>query len=128
GSRERSAASFGAPLGGPIQAIGPLVSENLGVERVAIDVREEGLRHSVRIGDAVDFEIEADVPIGVESGEPARVSGIFHPAGSELTISRATRSSINAFGIQYEGKAGFSTSRFAWAAWRDDHGGRRPGR
>jgi hypothetical protein len=113
---EKLGAVFGGHLGGPIQAIGPLVSENLGVERVAIDVREEGLRHSVRIGDAVDFEIEDVVPIGVESGEPARVSGIFHPAGSELTISRATRSSINAFGIQYEGKAGFSTSRFAWAA------------
>jgi hypothetical protein len=113
---EKLGAVFGGHLGGPMQALGPLVSENLGVERVAIDVREEGLRHSVRIGDAVDFEIEDVVPIGVESGEPARVSGIFHPAGSELTISRATRSSINAFGIQYEGKAGFSTSRFAWAA------------
>jgi hypothetical protein len=113
---EKLGAVFGGRLGGPMQALGPLVSENLGVERVAIDVREEGLRHSVRIGDAVDFEIEDVVPIGVESGEPARGSGIFHPAGSELTISRATRSSINAFGIQYEGKAGFSTSRFAWAA------------
>jgi hypothetical protein len=113
---EKLGAVFGGQLGGPMQALGPLVSENLGVERAAIDVREEGLRHSVRIGDAVDFEIEDVVSFGVESGEPARMSGIFHPAGSELTISRATRSSINAFGIQYEGKAGFSTSRFAWAA------------
>ena len=49
-------------------------------------------------------------------GEPAKITGIFHPAGSELTVSRATRSKINAFGIQYEGKAGFSASEFAWAA------------
>ena len=56
------------------------------------------------------------VPFGVESGEPAKITGIFHPAGSELTISRATRSKINAFGIQYEAKAGFSASEFAWAA------------
>jgi hypothetical protein len=56
------------------------------------------------------------VPFGVESGEPARLVGIFHPAGSELTISRATRSRINAFGIEYEGKAGFSSSEFSWAA------------
>ena len=33
---------------------------------------EDGLRHSVRIGDAVDFEIEDVVPFGVETGEPAR--------------------------------------------------------
>jgi hypothetical protein len=99
-----------------MEALGPLVSENLGVERAAIEVHEDGLRHSVRIGDAVDFEIEDVVPFGVESGEPARVAGIFHPVGSELTIAKATRSSINAFGIEYEGKSAFSTSHFAWAA------------
>jgi hypothetical protein len=109
-------AVFGGQLGGPMEALGPLVSENLGAERAPIEVREEGLRHSVRIGDAIDFEIEDVVPFGVESGEPARMSGIFHPAGSELTISKATRSQISGFGIEYEAKAGFSTSRFAWAA------------
>jgi hypothetical protein len=113
---EKLGAVFGGQLGGPMEALGPLISENLGVERVPIEVREDGLLHSVRIGDAIDFEIEDVVPFGVESGEPARVSGIFHPAGSELTISKATRSNINAFGIAYEGKSGFSTSAFSWAA------------
>ena len=96
--------------------LGPLVGENLGVERAPIEVQENGLRHSVRIGDAVDFEIEDVVPFGVETGEPARLTGIFHPAGSELTVAHATRSKIDAFGIQYEGNAAFSTSRFSWAA------------
>jgi Uncharacterized conserved protein len=113
---EKLGAVFGGQLGGPMAVLGPLVSESLGVERAVIEVREEGLRHSVKIGDVIDFEIEDVVPFGVESGEPARLVGIFHPAGSELTISRATRSRINAFGIEYEGKAGFSTSKFSWAA------------
>jgi hypothetical protein len=113
---EKLGAVFSGQLGGPMEALGPLVSENLGVERAPIEVREEGLRHSVRIGDAVDFEIEDVVPFGVESGEPARLTGIFHPAGSELTIAKATRSNISAFGVEYEGKAAFSTSKFAWAA------------
>ena len=113
---EKLGAVFGGQLGGPMEALGPLVSENLGVERASIEVREEGLRHSVKIGDFIDFEIEDIVSFGVESGEPARMSGIFHPVGSELTISKATRSHINAFGIEYQGKSGFSASRFAWAA------------
>jgi hypothetical protein len=113
---EKLGAVFGGQLGGPMEALGPLVAENLGVERAPIEVREDGLRHSVRIGDAVDFEIEDIVPFGVESGEPARLTGIFHPAGSELTVARATRSSIDAFGIQYQGVSGFSTSQFSWAA------------
>jgi len=112
---EKLGAVFGGQLGGPMEGLLPLVGENLGVERVPIEVREEGLTHSVRIGDAVDFEIENVVPFGVESGEPGRLVGIFHPAGSELTIARATRSSIDAFGIQYEGKSAFSTA-FSWAA------------
>jgi hypothetical protein len=109
-------AVFGGQLGGPMEALGPLIGENLGMERAPIEVREDGLRHGVRIGDAVDFEVEDVVPFGVESGEPARIVGIFHPVGSELTVSRATRSRVDAFGIAYEGKAGFSTSHFAWAA------------
>jgi hypothetical protein len=113
---EKLGAVFGGQLGGPMEALAPLVGENLGVERAPIEVREEGLRHSVKIGDAVDFEVEDVVSFGVESGEPARLTGIFHPAGSELTIAKATRSNINAFGIEYEGKAGFSSSRFSWAA------------
>ena len=99
-----------------MEALGPLVGENLGVERLPIEVHEDGLKHSIRIGDEVDFEIEDVVPFGAESGEPARLTGIFHPAGSELTISRATRSNISAFGIEYEGRSAFSTSSFSWAA------------
>jgi hypothetical protein len=113
---DKLGAVFGGQLGGPMEALGPLVSENLGVERAAIEVGEEGLRHNVKIGDGIDFEIEDVVPFGVDSGEPARLVGIFHPAASELTIAKATRSRINAFGIEYEGKAAFSSSRFSWAA------------
>jgi len=113
---EKLGGVFSGALGGPMEALAPLIGENLGVERASIDVREDGLSHSVKIGDSVDFEIEDVVPFGVESGEPARLVGIFHPAGSELTVARAMRSQIDAFGISYEGKAAFSRSEFAWAA------------
>ena len=113
---EKLGGVFSGALGGPMQALGPLIGENLGVERLPIEVREDGLEHSVRIGDAVDFEIEDVDPLGAENGEPARLTGIRHPAGSELTVSRATRSMIDAFGIQYEAKSGFSAAEFSWAA------------
>jgi hypothetical protein len=113
---DKLGAVFSGALGGPMQALGPLVGENLGVQRAPITVEEDGLRHSVRVGDAVDVEIEDVVPFGVESGEPVRLTGVFHPAGSELTVAHATRSNIDAFGIQYEGKSAFSNSQFAWAA------------
>jgi hypothetical protein len=113
---EKLGAVFSGALGGPMEALGPLMGEQLGVQRARIEVREDGLRHSIRIGDAVDFEIEDVVPFGVASGEPVKLTGIFHPVGSELTVARATRSKIDAFGVQYDAKAAFSTSRFSWAA------------
>jgi hypothetical protein len=113
---EKLGGVFSGALGGPMEALGPLVAENLGVQRATIDVQEDGLRHRIRIGDAVDFEIEDVVSFGVETGQPVKLTGIFHPAGSELTVARATRSKIDAFGIRYEAKAAFSTAQFSWAA------------
>src|SRR6201989_558260 len=49
---------FGGQLGGPVAGLGCLVGEVVGVERAAIDVTDDGLRHSVRVADTIDFEVE----------------------------------------------------------------------
>jgi hypothetical protein len=112
---EKLTGVFGGQKGGPMAGLAPLIGEFLGVERAKFDVSEDGLRHSAKIGDAIDFEIEDIVPFGVETGQPVRLVGVFHPVGSELTAAEAQRSQIDAFGIAYEGKTGLS-SKFAWAA------------
>ena len=113
---EKLTGVFSGRLGGPMAALAPLVGEMLGVERVPIEVEDDGLRHSVRIGAGIDFEVQDIVPFGVETGRPVRFDGIFHPVASNLTMAEAKRSSIDAFGIAYEGKTGASTSEFSWAA------------
>jgi hypothetical protein len=113
---DKLGAVFSGALGGPMAALGPLVGENLGVERAPIEIREDGLRHSVRIGDAVDIEVEDVVPVGSESGQPVKLVGVFHPAGPELTVAHATRTAIDAFGIAFDGHSAFSRSEFSWAA------------
>ena len=107
---------FSGQLGGPMAGLAPLIGEMLGVQRAAIDLQDDGLLHSVRVDDVIDFEIEDIVPFGVETGEPVRFSGMFHPVGSDLTMAEAKRTRINAFGIEYEGKTGLSKSDFSWAA------------
>ena len=113
---EKLGAVLGGQLGGPMAGIGPLVGEMLGVERAPIEIVDDGLRHSVRIGEAIDFEIEDIVPFGIETGEPVRLVGMFHPVASEFNAAEATRSKISTFGIEYEGKTGISTAEFSWAA------------
>jgi len=59
---------FGGQLGGPMELLAPLVGERRGVERAAIEITDDGTRHSVRVGGAIDFEIEDIVPFGIETG------------------------------------------------------------
>jgi hypothetical protein len=114
---EKLAAVFGGQLGGPMEALGPLVAEQLGLERVPIEVTHDNGTHRIRVGDDGEIEVQEVVPFGKESGEPVMLSGAFHPAGPEMTIARATKSNISAFGIDfaYEGGSGFANP-FSWAA------------
>ena len=106
---------FGGQLGGPMAMLAPLVGEVVGVQRAAIELSDDGLRHSVRVDDVIDFEVEDIVPFGKEDGQPVRFDGAFHPVASNLTMAEARRSRIDAFGIRYEGRTGVSTAEFSWA-------------
>lgn len=112
---EKLGAVFSGALGGPMAALGSLISENLGAQRAPIEFRDDGLRHSVKIGDDVELEVEDIVPFGTEDGQPVKLAGVFHPAGPNLNVAHATSSKVDAFGIQYEGKSAFSAP-FSWAA------------
>jgi hypothetical protein len=113
---EKLAGVFSGQLGGPMAGLTPLIGEMLGIERAPIEFGNDGLTHTLKVGDVIDFEIEDIVPFGVETGQPIRFDGMFHPVGSDLTMAEAKRTRINAFGIEYEGKTGLSKSEFSWAA------------
>jgi hypothetical protein len=109
---------FSGAMGGPMAGLGPLVGEQLGVERLSIDIDDDGGRHAVTIGDgAVDVEVQEVVSFGREDGKAAQLNNVFHPAGETLTIAKATRSHIDVLGVQFssEGGSGFAAP-FAWSA------------
>ena len=89
----------------------------MGVEVAPIEYADDERRHRVRIGDLAEIEIEDFVPPQTPEGEVCKLTGIFHPANSTLTIARATTSRFNACGLQFshEGKNGHSAP-FSWAA------------
>lgn len=110
-------AVFAGQLGGPMESLAPLIGEMLGVERVPMNFESRDGQHSLTLGDYGSVEIEDVVPFGIETGEPARLTGVFHPANSELTIAKAGESRISAFGLEpaLAGRSGFATN-FAWSA------------
>jgi hypothetical protein len=114
---EKLGAVFGGQLGGPMAALAGLIEEMLGIETAPIEYVDDGRRHSVRAGDLVDVEIEDFVSPMTPDGPVEMLTGIFHPANSTLTIAKATKGTVNAFGMTFEnsGRNGHSAP-FTWAA------------
>jgi hypothetical protein len=114
---EKLGAVFSGQLGGPMEALGGLIGEQLGVERVPMEFTSDNGHHKLTVGDKGTVEVDEVVSFGNEGGEPAALTNIFHPAGSTLTVAKATEASgVSAFGIdaQNAGKSAFS-HRFAWS-------------
>jgi hypothetical protein len=113
---DKLGAVFSGQLGGPMEALAPLVGEQLGAERAAMEVSHQNGTHRIKVGQDGEIEVMEVVPFGKEDGTPARLVGIFHPAGDDFAIAKATKSNVSAFGLDfaYEGRSGFA-SPFAWA-------------
>jgi hypothetical protein len=111
---DKLTAVFAGQVGGPMANIAPLIGEILGIERLPIEYSDKGNRHSIRIGDDVAIEVEDYA--AQEGGETTKLTGVFHPSNSTITIARPTSSKIKAFGMTFHnaGKSAFSAP-FHWA-------------
>lgn len=115
--QEKLGAVFSGKLGGPMAGLVPLIGEMLGMEVVSIQYEDNARQHRVKIGDAAEIEIEDFVPPGSPTGEVSKITGAFHPANSTLTIAKATKARVKAFGLEFsnDGKNGHSAP-FSWGA------------
>jgi hypothetical protein len=114
---DKLGAVFSGQLGGPPEMFGAMMGENLGVEVAPIEYADEGHRHRVRIGDFAEIEVEDFVPPQRPEGEAYKLTNVFHPVNSTLTIGRATTSRFNAFGHEFSNEGKFEDSApFSWAA------------
>ncbi len=113
---DKLAAVFSGQLGGPMEVVAPLVGEMLGMVRAPIEYEDDGRLHRARIGDFADIEILDFVPPQTPEGEASKITGVFHPANSTLTIGQATASRFSAFGLDFShvGKNGLSAP-FSWS-------------
>ena len=113
---EKLGGIFSGQMGGPIANIVPLISENLGMEVAPIEHVDDGRRHRVRVGEAIDVEIEDLVSPFDPDGPLPKLTETKHPANSDLTPARTLSARVQGLGIDYsaDGKSGFSTP-FSWS-------------
>jgi hypothetical protein len=114
---EKLGGVFAGQMGGPMAALAPLITEMLGIESAPIEYVDDGKKHTVKAGSLVDVEIEDFVSPMTPDGPVEKLTGIFHPANSTLTIAKASKGTVNAFGMTFQnsGKNGHSAP-FAWSA------------
>lgn len=110
---------FSGQVGGPMSALAPLIGAVLGVERVPISFRDDGRRHAVLIGEAIDIEVEDQVaPQYGDDGPVMALTGVFHPANTTVTVAKATRATgKDVYGRSWDfgGRNGHSAP-FTWSA------------
>lgn len=103
-------------VGGPMEALAPLVGEVAGVERRPIRFDTDGTKITVTAGDLIDQETEA-VMSALPDGGPVRIQNVPHPVNSTLALAHATKSKFDAFGITWQDSTGTRNGHFAPFAW-----------
>lgn len=106
---------LGGELGGPPAMLGPLIGEMAGVQQAPSEWHQTDDTFTVRFGDLIDVQVKSQLSGGLT--EPVQLVNVFHPANTTLTVSPATRSKVDAFGIRFDGTgtSGFN-SPYAWSA------------
>jgi len=102
-------------LGGTPAMLSPLIGEMAGIEQAPAEWHQSDGTFTVRFGDLIDVEVNTFRSGGLS--EPVQLVNVFHPANTTLTVSPATKSKVDVFGIRFDGTgtSGF-TAPFAWSA------------
>jgi hypothetical protein len=93
-------AVFSGEKGGPPATLGPLIGEMIGVQAMPIEYADDGRRHTVKIGDNAEIEIEDFIPEGATGAISAH--RIANPVASTFTIAPPTKARGSLFGLSFE--------------------------
>ena len=106
----------GGQEGGPMAALAPLIGTFAGVQAGPITIERRAMRRSVSVPGVLDLAIEGIA--GAFDEEPIYLENVAHPASSRLALAKASRSSLHAFGIDWNETSGRNNGHFAPFSWR----------
>jgi hypothetical protein len=115
--REALAGIGSGQAGGPISALGPLVSKMLGIEYKPIQFQKSGMGYSVNVPGMLDEALEG-TPSPSSAGEPLFLDNTLHPANAKIALAHATRSHLHAFGLNWDQTDGKNNGHFAPFNWQ----------
>ncbi len=115
--RDALTAIASGQAGGPMAALGPLITRFLGAEARPIHFQKDGMSRAVSIPGVLDQAVEG-VPSVTAPGEPLYLDNTMHPANSRLALATSRGSHLHAFGLDWDDTSGRNNGHFAPFAWR----------
>ena len=103
--------------GGPMAALGPLITKMLGIEFKPIHFEKKDMGRSVSIPGVLDQTVEG-VASASKAGEPLFLDNGAHPANARLALAKATQSHLHVFGIDWDQTDGKNNGHFAPFSWK----------
>ena len=103
--------------GGPMSALGSLISSFLGVEKKPTRFEKAGLRRAVSIPGVLDQAVEG-VPSAGNPSEPIVIDNSMHPVNPRVALAHATKSLMSAFGLSLNDSSGRNNGHFAPFSWQ----------
>lgn len=114
--RQALGAIFSGQAGGPMAALGPLITDFQGIETKPIQFEMNGLSRSVTIPGILDQAVEG--MLGANQTDPIYLDNVGHPVTTRLALAKATRSHMHAFGINWDNESGQNNGHFAPFSWQ----------
>lgn len=102
--------------GGRPARLAMLTEHFAGVEYCTIRFDGGGMKFSVSADELLDQAVEG-VP-GVNPEEPMFMGNVAHPANNSLSLAKASRSHVHAFGIDFDDVSGQNNGHFSPFDWQ----------
>jgi hypothetical protein len=116
--RDAIAAMASGQAGGPMAALSGLIGTFLGAQPASIRFERSGVKWSVSAAGLVDMAAEAAMGTNPNATEPLTLDHTGHPAADRVTLAHATRSKVNALGLNWEDTNGRNNGQYAPFSWR----------
>jgi hypothetical protein len=99
--RDAITAIASGSAGGPMAGLAGLIANFLGVETSPIRFETDGVKWSVTASSKVETAGEPMMGINPEDSTPMQITHTGHPAAAVLTLARARKGHLDAFGMRW---------------------------
>ena len=104
--------------GGPMAALSGLIGKFLGVESAPIVFDRQGRTWSIKAANFVDMAATGAKGLNPDAPD-LRLDNTGHPAADSVSLARASKSHVNAFGLKWDDVTGTNNGQYAPFSWKN---------